>query len=213
MELTFFLFFIFSVGAVFSKVDLTKDPPEYGVDCSYPIQHAINKKECPYWYVQYQKLMQGCYKAYSQAECDANEADRLRMNLAQPKTQHNYTEIGFKHTKTPKAAWDLIMRFYNEHKTEGKLEKWYRGNTIVNTWESPSQMISFENSAFRGGFAVKQQIWDLIQPVIEEWVGRKVEPTSLYGIRIYSEGSILSTRKLLLFRLTSSCSFIYLLIY
>jgi hypothetical protein len=118
------------------------------------------------------------------------------MNLAQPKTQHNYTEIGFKHRKVPQPAWDIITKFYNENKNGAKPEKWYRGNTIVNTWESPSEMISFENSAFRGGFAVKQQIWDLIQPVVEEWVGRKVVPTSLYGIRIYSDGSILSTRKL-----------------
>jgi prolyl 4-hydroxylase len=189
------LFIICYVSSVISELDLSRYPPEYGVDCSYPIHYGINHEECPYWYNQYHILMQGCYKAYSQAECDANEADRMRMNLAQPKTQHNYTEIGFQLRKTPQLAWNIITKFYNENKRDAKPEKWYRGNTIVNTWESPSQMISFENPAFRGGFAVKQQIWDLVRPVIEEWVGRKVEPTSMYGIRIYSGGSILSTRR------------------
>ena len=32
-----------------------------------------------------------------------------------------------------------------------------------------------------------------MQPIIEEWVGRKVNPTSLYGIRVYSNGSVLGS--------------------
>ncbi len=179
------------------KVDLTKQPAEYGVDCSYPIHHGINQKECPYFYEQYQKLMKGCAKEYSKEECEANEKDRLRMNRDQPKTQHNYTVIGFKHIKVPEDVWQMITNFYNQNKDNAKLEKWYRGNTIVNTWESPSYMVSFENSQFRGGNNVKGKIWETVKPIIEEWVGRKVEPTSLYGIRIYKEGSILATRKLL----------------
>lgn len=177
------------------KVDLTKDPPEYGVDCSYPIHHGIDYKQCPYFYERYQTLMKGCAKAYTREECEANEADRLRMNRDQPKVQHNYTVIGFKHIKTPAGAWEAITQFYNENKANEKLEKWYRGNTIVNTWESPSYMISFENPQFRGGNTIKMKIWDAVKPIIEEWVGRKVEPTSLYGIRVYKEGSILATRK------------------
>lgn len=180
------------VGAV---VDLSKDPPEYGVDCSYPIHYGISQKNCPYFYDRYQTMMKGCFKAYSQSECEANENDRLRMNRDQPKTQHNYTVIGFKHVKTPKPAWDAIIKFYQMNKDNAKTEKWYRGNTIVNTWESPSEMVSFENPSFRGGIAIKQIIWEAVRPVIEEWVGRKVEPTSLYGIRIYRAGSILATRE------------------
>ena len=55
-------------------------------------------------------------------------------------------------------------------------------------------MISFEDGSFRDGAATKQLLWQHVQPIIEEWVGRKVEPTSLYGIRIYTENSILATR-------------------
>lgn len=65
----------------------------------------------------------------------------------------------------------------------------------MNHWDSPSTMISFEDSSLRGGLQLKQIIWSALQPVIEEWVGRPVEPTSLYGIRVYKNKAILATRK------------------
>lgn len=186
------------LNEVASKVDLTSDPPEYGVDCSTPIHYGINKKECPYFHEQYTKMMQGCYKLYSKRECDQGEKDRLRMNLAQPRTQHNYTEIGFKLMKAPKEIWDPIIKFYNQWKDKKKIEKWYRGATIVNSWDSPSYMVSFEDPEFIGGTRVKEQVWEGMRPIIEEWTGHRLVPTSLYGIRIYSSGSVLATRKLYL---------------
>lgn len=175
--------------------DLSREQGEYGVDCSYPIHYGISKKDCPYFHQRYEKLMEGCYAAYSKQECDQNERERLQMNLDQPATQHNYTEIGFKKIRAPKEVWEPLIEFYETYKSKQKIEKWYRGNTIVNTWESPSYMISFENPDFKGGLAVKNMIWEGMKPIIEEWVGYQIEPTSLYGIRIYKEGSILATRK------------------
>eukprot|EP01036_Dinobryon_divergens_P025323 gene25323-33854_t len=166
---------------------------EYGVDVSYPIHHFLDEKVSPYFKKRYESLMEGCYKLYSKRECDATERARLEMNLAQPKTEHNYTKVGFLKRKIPKAAWEPLIQFYERHKNEKKLEAWSRGYTYVNTWESPSYMISFEDGSFRDGAATKQLLWQHVQPIIEEWVGRKVEPTSLYGIRIYTENSILAT--------------------
>ena len=103
--------------------------------------------------------MDGCYKLYSKRECDATERARLEMNLAQPKSEHNYTKVGFLKRKLPKgvktsnfivfyvlllscihcpAAWEPLIQFYERHKNEQKLEAWSRGYTYVNTWESPS---------------------------------------------------------------------------
>jgi hypothetical protein len=53
-------------------------------------------------------------------------------------------------------------------------------------------MISFEDRSLRGGVNVKEQIWNGVKPVIEEWVGKKIKPTSLYGIRLYKDGAILN---------------------
>lgn len=49
--------------------------------------------------------------------------------------------------------------------------------------------------ALRGGQSLKQRIWDGVKPIISEWVGHDLKDTSLYGIRVYKEGSILATRK------------------
>lgn len=54
-------------------------------------------------------------------------------------------------------------------------------------------MISFEDSSIEGGAELKHFIWNKVQPIIEEWVGRKVHPTSLYGIRVYSAEAVLAT--------------------
>ena len=54
-------------------------------------------------------------------------------------------------------------------------------------------MISFEDPTIEGGAELKNYIWNKVQPIIEEWVGRKVHPTSLYGIRVYSSNAVLAT--------------------
>lgn len=178
------------------KVDLAADPPEYGVDCTYPIHWGMNRQECSHFAERYDKIMAGCAKIASKEECDENEQGRLLHSREQAKTQHNYTYLGFKKVKAPREVWQPLIDFYNKYKANKKLEKWYRGATIVNTWDSPTYMVSFEDSSFPGGNLVKQQIWDGVKPIIEEWIGgHKIEPTSLYGIRLYTEGSILAPRK------------------
>ena len=101
--------------------------------------------------------MEGCYKMYSKRECDATERARLEMSLSQPRSEHNYTKVGFKKTRVPKGfgivfnikliralflklieAWEPLIQFYEKHKEEEHLEQWSRGYTYVNVWESPS---------------------------------------------------------------------------
>ena len=54
-------------------------------------------------------------------------------------------------------------------------------------------MVSIEDRQLRGGGPqLKQKIWDAAKDTIERWTGMELQPTSMYGIRIYTEGSILS---------------------
>ena len=117
---------------------------DYGVDVSFPIHRPITDKTSVFA-KRYEASMAGCYKAYSKGECDATERARMAMNLAQPKTQHNYTELGFKKTRVPDELFQDILAFYHENKKNERTEDWPRGNTYVNNWESPSFMISFED--------------------------------------------------------------------
>ena len=117
---------------------------EYGVDVTFPIHRNIQDKNSIF-YKRYQSTMDGCYKAYTKAACEATENARIAMNLRQPRGQHNYTEIGFKKTRLPDELFAEIKQFYEENKDKEHLEAWPPGNTYVNNWISPTYMISFED--------------------------------------------------------------------
>jgi prolyl 4-hydroxylase len=54
-------------------------------------------------------------------------------------------------------------------------------------------MVSVENNQLRGGGkTLKERIWEAARPTLEAWTGMKLQPTSLYGIRVYTEGAILA---------------------
>lgn len=54
-------------------------------------------------------------------------------------------------------------------------------------------MTSVEDSKLRGaGLQLKNKIWEAAKSVIEEWTGMEQKPISMYGIRTYTEGAILS---------------------
>ena len=84
----------------------------FGVDVSFPIHYnfigsddlsATNEVFGNDRVEAYSKYIQGCIKRYGGHEanslCIHNDADRMRLNLDQPKLQANYTDIGFKKTK------------------------------------------------------------------------------------------------------------------
>jgi prolyl 4-hydroxylase len=54
-------------------------------------------------------------------------------------------------------------------------------------------MVSVENQNLRGGGQrLKQQIWDAAKSTIEQWTGMEQQATSMYGIRVYTEGAVLA---------------------
>lgn len=131
---------------------------------------------------------------YSLRECEGTESARVRMNLDQAAKQHNYTEVGFKKIRAPPEVWDPIINFYKNNKGKEIPENWPRGNTYVNHWTAPSKMISFEDGRLRGsGASLKRQVWNAVRPLLEEWTGKLLKETSLYGIRIYTNNSVLAT--------------------
>lgn len=163
----------------------------YGVDVSFPIHGMLPHKA---WQAQrYDRMMQDCYNAYSEQECSRVEMQRIEQNLEQARTQHNYTELGFGIVRTPAPAWNALKSFYNQNKAKQHQERWPRGNTYTNHWSSPTNFISVEERQDGGSAALKETIWNGVKPMIEEWIGQKIYPTSQYGVRLYSEGSILST--------------------
>jgi hypothetical protein len=164
-------------------------PPEYK---DMPIQFLGNVQE------RYEKFMEGCHDFYPKHKrlCDNSEKDRVAMSLRQPKQMSNYTEMGFKKIKTPPEVWKLIKEFWenNQNNQTWVKENWTKGSTYTNHWVAPTYMVSVESRKLRGGgHKLKKSIWDAARTTIQEWTGEELTDCSLYGVRVYTEGSMLAT--------------------
>ena len=105
----------------------------------------------------------------------------------------NYTDVGFKKVPAPAPVFQLLSDYWNKHRDRGQKEDWPQGNTYVNHWAAPTYMVSVEDTKLRGGgYGIKKKIWEGVQPILEEWTGMELEPSSMYGIRKYTTGAILS---------------------
>ena len=97
-----------------------------------PIQYLGDRQE---WYDDF---MKGCNEHYgngrSYSGCQITEEDRVEMSLRQPEGMHNYTEMGFKKMKAPKAVWEKVKAFWEDNKDQKnwKAENWPKGNTYTN---------------------------------------------------------------------------------
>lgn len=71
-------------------------------------------------------------------------------------------------------------------------ERWPDGNTYTNSWKAPTYMVSVDDTRLRGsGSHLKRKLWNAAQDILEEWTDEDLEPTSMYGIRVYTDGAIL----------------------
>ena len=213
-------------------------PPEYkGMN----VQYLGNKQ------AEYDEFIKGCDEHYGQtgkaySACRVTEEDRVEMSLRQPAAMQNYTELGFKKIKAPKAVWEQVKKFWdnNKDKKNWKNENWPKGNTYTNhvssivvccvylfcciyvmcmyvmcmfvlyislicslfifflflygQWIAPTYMVSVEDTRLRGaGVNIKRKIWNAAKDTLQEWTQEELTECSLYGIRVYTEGSILAT--------------------
>jgi prolyl 4-hydroxylase len=112
----------------------------------------------------HEAYMKGCRDHFGLLKgiiCGSNDADRIQMNLRQPQSMQNYTNIGFAKIKAPKELYNAILQFWERNKNNGKEEVWGVGNIYTNNWVSKSDMISVEDYTLRGGgAALKKKIWD-----------------------------------------------------
>mmetsp|Transcript_6882 Transcript_6882/g.10689 ORF Transcript_6882/g.10689 Transcript_6882/m.10689 type:complete len:301 (+) Transcript_6882:431-1333(+) len=184
----------------------TASAQNFGVDVSFPIHYnflasddlsATNEVFGNDRVELYSKYMDGCIKRYgghrANSLCSHNEADRLRLNLEQPKLQTNYTEIGFKKTKLSDETWSMLKTFWAGVKAKENFpdslwpEAWPKANTYVNHWESDSKMHPLDTK-------LRQVLWDEIEKKMQEWIptASSFSKSSLYGVRVYREGHILA---------------------
>lgn len=105
----------------------------------------------------------------------------------------NYTDVGFQKIRAPPKVAQLIQDFWDANKDKQVPEVWPEGNIYVNHWESPTMMVSVDDTRLRGnGYNLKKQIWDAAHTTISEWTGgQDITPVSMYGVRVYTNNTVL----------------------
>jgi prolyl 4-hydroxylase len=192
-----FVVFALMTAGLTTMVQAQERTADYGADCSYPIHSKEwrcgdllgDRKKV------YDEYMDGCRKRYGDkgGRCDFTEDERLEMSVRQPQSMVNFTSSGYKKIKAPKEVFDLLLDYWEENKDDSKLENWPVGNIYTNHWAAPTYLVSVEDKTIRGdGYQLKQKIWEAAKTTIEEWTGMEQKPISLYGIRKYTNGSVLS---------------------
>jgi prolyl 4-hydroxylase len=165
--------------------------PVFGVDVSFPMQHAqVTQSQKPLgdsvmdFYFNY---LQGCRNYYKERAglCDESELSRLNLNLQQPAVMQNYTSAGYAKVQLPANVMKLLESFWENNEGSEYVEKWPAGNTYVNHWETPTYMLPL-------GTDIRKSLLDAVQPTLEAWTGQSLVFTSLYGVRVYKEGAVLS---------------------
>ena len=168
------------------------DGDHYGVDVSFPIHHHRDGVAggVSDFYAEFMNGCRGRYRNAGHMLCDASEEERMDMNRRQPSSMNNYTELGFRKVRAPPELMARLVGFWNGRDAHdvGRIpdEAWPPGNTYTNHWSSPTKMLDMRPSPLR------RAVWDASRDVLEDWTSAELSPSSLYGVRVYTDGSVLA---------------------
>lgn len=188
----------------------TQGSSSYGIDVSFPIHNLVStnyinppsEKGRPLQplgnrHDLYIKHLNACRQnagsaGYSPTRCDHFEFERMLMNRRQTQSMVNYTETGFQKVQAPEHLTELVTQFWQKNRLVQKDENWGIGNSYFNHWDNPTRVVSVDDVGLRGsGAKLKEEIWAALSAVMEEWTQQELQPTSLYGVRVYGEGAVM----------------------
>ena len=101
----------------------------------------------------------------------------------------NYTKVGFLKTQLPVVLFNKITRFYQDHRAS------------LTDEDVPGDFLYNKNQKGRGSALVelsddlRREIHDVMKPEMENWCGKELDPTYVYGIREYNNGAILKLHR------------------
>jgi len=105
----------------------------------------------------------------------------------------NYTDTGYKKMKTPDHVYKMILDFWESNQGNETNEDHFEGDTFTNYWDTRSVLLNLHDPTLKGGGSqIVNAIYKSLKPIIQEWTGQNLIPSSLYGIREYREESVLS---------------------
>ena len=144
----------------------------------------------------YDNFLQGCKDACPPGKefmCEQSERERIERNVLQPQAVFNYTKEGFKKVKAPEKVFQLVKDFWEANKHRARPEFQDMVTPYHNSWESPPDFLSLADSKLEGGGEpLMAAISNAARDVLQEWTGQVLAPSSVYGIRVYHNQSILA---------------------
>ena len=110
----------------------------------------------------------------------------VQINQLQPGTVPSFTKEGFKKARMPAAIFAMVDEHIQKHKSKPSYQEEPVTGYMNNRGKSPTYMHNLP-------WTMTQKINELMMPVLQEWVGpdKPLEHTSTYGIREYTNGSVL----------------------
>ena len=139
---------------------------------------------------RYDKFMKECVDL--DPHCRSTEDARLHMNVRQPPAVINYTSTGFRKIRAPPALFQLLSDFWEANKGREVLES-DDVSPFQNTWEVPTSLLKTELDHFiGGGWNLSAAVWNAARDILEDWTGQTLAGSSVYGIRLYHNQSILT---------------------
>ncbi|MBL4674517.1 MAG: 2OG-Fe(II) oxygenase [Arenicella sp.] len=99
-----------------------------------------------------------------------------------------YTKQGFKKFTLPQELFSNIESFYEQNKAKTEVEHVAGDFIVSHKHKKSSSLIDLSSQ-------LKSDIHDVMKPLMEKWCGKTLEPTYVYGIRIYHSGAILKTHR------------------
>ncbi len=101
----------------------------------------------------------------------------------------NYTKTGIHKQYLDDHLFQEIVEFYNTNKTQ-MVDEHVPGDFIYNKGEDKKSSSLVELSP-----ELKEKIHDTMKPLLEQWCGETLEPTYVYGIRIYHDNAVLKEHR------------------
>ena len=99
-----------------------------------------------------------------------------------------YTSVGFKKEKLNARLFAKIKVFYEENKNNSEVEI-VKGFIHTSQDNQPaSRLVNLTEN-------LRKEIHTSLKPVLEEWANTQLEPTVVYGIRIYGKDAVLKEHR------------------
>jgi hypothetical protein len=144
---------------------------------------------------RYDDYMAGCAQTYGAELCHANDRDRIQLNAVQPARQHqNFTSTGYAVVPVPTMAWDVLERFWlakGHDRWQHNKEYWEHGSIYTNHWVAPTYHVPIDIDD-DDDKQVRNTMVESVQTVLEKWSGTPLLFSSTYGVRVYTQDSILA---------------------